>query len=52
MDLPQTFSVEMEAQDTGKRVLKCELELEIEWPIEVDGTPPDHPDPRSGFAVS
>lgn len=52
MDLPQTFTVEMEVENTGKRVLKRELELEIEWPIEADGTPLERRDPRSGFVVN
>ncbi|HHU66292.1 MAG: amphi-Trp domain-containing protein [Corynebacterium humireducens] len=52
MDLPQTFTVEMEVQNTGKRVLKRELELEIEWPIEADGTPLEGRDPRSGFVIN
>lgn len=52
MDLPQTFTVEMEVQNTGKRVLRRELELEIEWPIEADGTPLERHDPRSGFVIT
>ena len=52
MDLPETFTVEMEVQNTGKRVLKRELELEIEWPIEADGTPLEGRDPRSGFVIN
>ncbi|GAB3649517.1 amphi-Trp domain-containing protein [Corynebacterium nasicanis] len=52
MDLPQTFTVEMEVQNTGKRVLKRELEMEIVWPIEPDGTPLPGRDPRSGFVVT
>ena len=52
MDLPRTFTVKMEVADTGKRVLKRELELEIEWPVEADGTPLERPDPRSGFTVA
>lgn len=52
MDLPRTFTVKMEVADTGKRVLKRELELKIEWPVEADGTPLERPDPRSGFTVA
>lgn len=52
LDLPEVFTVEMEVEDSGKRVLKRELELEIEWPIEADGTPVKKDSPASGFTIS
>ncbi|WP_172831584.1 amphi-Trp domain-containing protein [Mycobacterium asiaticum] len=52
MDLPTTFSVEIEVEDSGRRQLKRELELEIEWPVEADGTPIDASGSTSGFTVS
>lgn len=52
LDLPESFVVEMEVKDSGRRQLKRELELEIEWPIDADGTPVSGTDRTSGFTIS
>lgn len=52
MELPVRFTVEMEVKDAGRRQPKRELELEIEWQVEDDGTPVDVPAPSSGCTIS
>lgn len=52
MELPARFTVEMEVKDSGRRQLKRELELAVEWQVEDDGTPIDVPGPASGFTIS
>lgn len=52
LTLPEQFTVEMEVKDSGKRVLRRELELEIGWPVEEDGTPVETVNPGAGFTIS
>lgn len=53
MDLPGTFRTTMEVTDSRKRRgIERELELEIEWYVDEDGTPVNEEGPASGFAIS
>lgn len=50
--LPEVFTVEMEVEDSGRRRLKREFELEMEWEIDADGKPINGKRKDAGFTVS
>lgn len=52
LELPQVFTVEMEVQDSGLDRVKRELELEIAWAIDAEGSPLGDGGTTSGFVVS
>lgn len=53
LQLPESLTLEMQVEDSVKRSgTKRELELEIRWAVQDDGTPVEQPGPDRGFRIS
>lgn len=53
LPMPPSFKTTLEVTDSPKRSgIERELELEIKWYVNEEGSPVDKPGPASGFAVS